>query len=60
MPRRNDPDRIRHAMLLGAATAVRDQVVLADPEMIEAQRQVLPELWRRIDSLCELAVGAQA
>ena len=34
MTLRNDPDRILHAKLIGAAMAVLDQVMLAPPETI--------------------------
>ena len=53
---RRDPDRIRHAKLTGAVMAVRDAVMLAPPEVVEAQRAALPDLWERIDSLTELVV----
>ena len=36
--------------------AVRDAVMLAPPEVVEAQRAALPDLWERIDSLTELVV----
>lgn len=57
MPRRNDPERIRHAKLTDSAAAVRDEVIRADPTTIDAQREALPRLWERIDFRTELAVG---
>jgi hypothetical protein len=56
MARRNDPVRIRTAKLVGTAVAVRDQVLLAPPEVVAAQREALQRLWERIDSLGDLAV----
>jgi hypothetical protein len=54
MPRRNDPERIRHAKLTGAAMAVRDQMVLASPDAVAEQRAAIPDLWERLDRLAEL------
>ncbi|WP_426572142.1 hypothetical protein [Aquihabitans sp. McL0605] len=54
MAPRNDPARIRTAKLTGAAMAVRDEIMRADPAAVEAQREALPKLWERIDSLIDL------
>jgi hypothetical protein len=53
MSRRNDPARIRHAQLVGSATAIRDGVMLADDATIASQREQLPRLWEAIDRLIE-------
>jgi len=51
---RPDPVRVRQARLTGAATAVRDALVLGhDPDREERQRGEWPELWAAIDRLLD-------
>lgn len=51
---RPDPVRVRQARLTGAATAVRDALVLGhDPDREERQRAEWPELWAAIDRLLD-------
>lgn len=52
---RSDRERVDAAKVYGAAAGLRDQVRLADPEAVEAQRAALPRLWEFIDRLGELA-----
>ncbi|CAN5776166.1 hypothetical protein BH10ACT1_BH10ACT1_22340 [soil metagenome] len=52
---RSDPQRVRHATFVGAATGLRDQLAMADPEVVDAQRIALPRAWEFIDRLAELA-----
>ena len=55
---RSDPARVRHARLDGAATAVRDALVLGhDPDRADRHRSEWPELWQAIDRLLD-ALGA--
>ena len=51
---RPDRERVRHAQMTGAATAVHDALVLGgDPDREERHRQEWPELWATIDRLLD-------
>ena len=55
MARRSDPERIRHAKLIGSITAVHDLVVLAPPEVVATHRAGWPELRERLGRAFEAA-----
>jgi hypothetical protein len=49
---RPDAERVRHAELYGAATALRDALRLnRDPDLEQRHRAEWRELWERIDAL---------
>jgi hypothetical protein len=49
---RPDADRVRHAELYGAATAIRDALRLnRDPDLEQRHRAEWPALWERIDAV---------
>jgi hypothetical protein len=49
---RPDADRVAHAALYGAATAIRDALRLnPDPNLEQRHRAEWPALWERIDAV---------
>jgi hypothetical protein len=49
---RPDAERVRHAELYGAATAIRDALRLnAKPDLEQRHRAEWPELWACIDAV---------
>jgi hypothetical protein len=49
---RSDADRVTHAQLYGAATAIRDAIRLnRDPDLERRHRAEWPDLWERIDAV---------